>query len=108
MITKATVPVLIVGGGGAGLSASMIVSTYGVESLLVSALPSTSVPPKAHVLGQRTMEIYTEVGIAEEIYRRGTPPGQPRAHRLLCRATGQQPERRALDREARDLGCGLP
>ena len=73
MITKATAPVLIVGGGGAGLSASMILSTYGVESLLVSALPSTSVPPKAHVLGQRTMEIYTEVGIAEEIYRRGTP-----------------------------------
>jgi 2,4-dichlorophenol 6-monooxygenase len=71
MIT--TVPILIVGGGGAGLSASMLLSTYGVESLLVSALPTTSVLPKAHVLGQRTMEIFTEVGVAEEIYRRGTP-----------------------------------
>jgi 2,4-dichlorophenol 6-monooxygenase len=68
-----TVPVLIVGGGGAGLSASMLLSTYGVKSLLVSALPTTSVLPKAHVLGQRTMEIFTEVGVAEEIYRRGTP-----------------------------------
>jgi 2,4-dichlorophenol 6-monooxygenase len=72
-MTTTSVPILIVGGGGAGLSASMILSTYGVESLLVSSLPSTSVLPKAHVLGQRTMEIFTEVGIAEEIYRRGTP-----------------------------------
>lgn len=68
-----TVPVLIVGGGGAGLSASMLLSSYGVESLLISALPSTSILPKAHVLGQRTMEIFTEVGVADEIYRRGTP-----------------------------------
>ncbi|WP_350247566.1 FAD-dependent monooxygenase [Rhodococcus sp. D-6] len=73
MTTTITVPVLIVGGGGAGLSASMLLSTYGVESLLVSALPTTSILPKAHVLGQRTMEIYTEAGIADEIYRRGTP-----------------------------------
>ncbi|MFZ2174676.1 MAG: FAD-dependent monooxygenase, partial [Rhodococcus sp. (in: high G+C Gram-positive bacteria)] len=72
-MTTTTVPVLIIGGGGAGLSASMLLSTYGVESLLVSALPTTSILPKAHVLGQRTMEIYTEVGVAEEIYRRGTP-----------------------------------
>ena len=68
-----TVPVLIVGGGGAGLSASMILSTLGVESLLVSALPTTSVLPKAHVLGQRTMEICTELGLADEIYAQGTP-----------------------------------
>jgi 2,4-dichlorophenol 6-monooxygenase len=68
-----TVPVLIVGGGGGGLSASMILSTLGVDSLLVSARPTTSILPKAHVLGQRTMEIYTEVGIAADIYSRGTP-----------------------------------
>lgn len=55
------------------MSASMILSTYGVESLLVSALPTTSVLPKAHVLGQRTMEFFTEVGVADEIYRLGTP-----------------------------------
>ena len=36
------VPVLIVGGGGAGLTASMLLSQLGVESLLVSAWPGTS------------------------------------------------------------------
>ncbi len=68
-----TVPILIVGGGGAGLTASMILSTLDVPSLLVSGLPTTSILPEAHVLGQRTMEIYSEVGVAEAIYEKGTP-----------------------------------
>jgi 2,4-dichlorophenol 6-monooxygenase len=68
------VPVLIVGGGGAGLTSSMLLSRLGVESLLVSAWPTTSPLPKAHVLNQRTMEIFRQVGIADVIYERGTPP----------------------------------
>ena len=67
------VPVLIVGGGGAGLTASMLLSKLGVESLLVSAWPSTSILPKAHVLSPRTMEIFCDVGVADEIYAKGTP-----------------------------------
>ena len=67
------VPVLIVGGGGAGLTASMLLSQLGVESLLVNARPSTSDLPKAHVLNQRAMEILGDVGVAEDIYARGTP-----------------------------------
>ena len=35
------VPVLIVGGGGAGLTASMLLARQGVEHLLVSAPPET-------------------------------------------------------------------
>lgn len=72
------VPVLIVGGGGAGLTCSMLLSNLGIDALLVSAAPTTSVLPKAHVLNQRAMEIMTDVGTAEEIYRRGTPPEQMR------------------------------
>ena len=67
-----TVPVLIVG-GGAGLTASMLLSSYGIDSLLVSRYPNTSHLPKAHVLNQHTMEIYREVGVADTIYARGTP-----------------------------------
>jgi 2,4-dichlorophenol 6-monooxygenase len=68
------VPVLIVGGGGAGLTASMLLSTFGVEHLLVSSLPTTSVLPKAHVLQQRAMEVFSDLDVASEIYERGTPP----------------------------------
>lgn len=59
-----TVDVLIVGGGGAGLAASMLLTKLGVEHLLVSALPTTSILPKAHVLNQRTMEILDDAGVA--------------------------------------------
>lgn len=73
------VPVLIVGGGGAGLTASMTLSTLGVDSLLISSLPHTSKLPKAHVLNQRAMEILTEAGVAPEIYKRSTPAENMRA-----------------------------
>src|SRR5689334_1572527 len=62
-------PVLIVGGGGAGLTASMLLSRQGVEHFLIIARPNTSDLPKAHVLNQRAMEILEDVGAAEEIAR---------------------------------------
>lgn len=74
MVDDVEVPVLIAGGGGAGLTASMLLADLGVDSLLVSASPTTSILPKAHVLNQRTMEILSDVGVAAQIYRHGTPP----------------------------------
>jgi 2,4-dichlorophenol 6-monooxygenase len=72
-VTAIRVPVLIVGGGGAGLTASMLLAHHGVESLVVSALPTTSILPKAHVLNQRAMEVFADVGVADAIYARSTP-----------------------------------
>jgi len=83
------VPVLIVGGGGAGLTASALLSQLGVEALLVNATATTSVLPKAHVLNQRTMEILTDTGAAAEIYRRGTPPEHMRASAWYAGFAGQ-------------------
>ena len=71
-----TVPVLIVGGGGAGLTASMLLARHGVEHLLVSARPGTSDLPKAHVLNQRSMEVLEDAGVAEAIAHRSTPAEQ--------------------------------
>ena len=73
---RSEVPILIIGGGGAGLTASMLLSTMGVESLLVSSLPTTSLLPKAHILNQRAMEIMSDAGVADRIYAIGTPPEQ--------------------------------
>ena len=67
------VEVLVVGGGGAGLTASMLLATYGVDHLLVSARPTTSDLPKAHVLNQRAMEVLDDCGVAEAIAERSTP-----------------------------------
>src|ERR1700751_3642200 len=74
MSTRAeTVPVLIVGGGGAGLTASILLSRLGIETLLVSRYPETSRLPKAHILNQRTMEIFTDAGVAATIIDQSTP-----------------------------------
>ena len=85
------VPVLIVGGGGAGLTASMLLAKLGVESLLVSALPTTSILPKAHVLNQRAMEILDDVGVASAIYARGTPPEHMRYTAFYAGFAGPDP-----------------
>jgi 2,4-dichlorophenol 6-monooxygenase len=67
------VPVLIAGGGGAGLTASMLLARLGVDHLLVSARPGTSDLPKAHVLNQRAMEVLEDCGVADAIAERSTP-----------------------------------
>lgn len=67
------VPVLIVGGGGCGLSSSIFLSDLGVDHLLVERHATTSHLPKAHYLNQRTMEIFRQHGVADSVYEVGTP-----------------------------------
>ena len=86
------VPVLIVGGGGAGLTASMLLARQGVEHLLVSARPTTSDLPKAHVLNQRAIEVLDDVGVAEAIAQRSTPAEQMAATAFYAGLTGPDPD----------------
>jgi 2,4-dichlorophenol 6-monooxygenase len=86
------VPVLIVGGGGAGLTASMLLAHQGVEHLLVSARPGTSDLPKAHVLNQRAMEVLEDVGVAAEIARQSTPAAQMAATAFYAGFVGEDPD----------------
>jgi 2,4-dichlorophenol 6-monooxygenase len=86
------VPVLIVGGGGAGLTASMLLARLGVEHLLVSARPTTSDLPKAHVLNQRAMEVLEDVGAAGAVAERGTPPEQMAATAFYAGLAGPGPD----------------
>jgi len=57
------VPVVIVGGGPVGLSASLLLSRHGVRSLLVERHPGTSVHPKARGLNVRTLELFRVWGL---------------------------------------------
>ncbi|HME85649.1 MAG TPA: FAD-dependent monooxygenase [Roseiarcus sp.] len=104
---KHETPVLIVGGGGAGLTCSMLLSTLGVEHILVSALPTTSILPKAHVLNQRTMEILGDVGVAEQIYAKSTPAENMRYMGWYAGFKGADPDigRRISRVEAWGCGC---
>ena len=65
--------VLIIGGGIAGLSMSMMLGEMGVDSLLVERHPGTSLIPKAHIVHCRTMEIFSQFGIEDPVRGRGAP-----------------------------------
>ena len=87
-----SVPVLIVGGGGAGLTASMLLSGQDVEHLLVSARPGTSDLPKAHVLNLRSMEVLEDVGVAAAVAERSTPADQMAATAYYAGFAGPEPD----------------
>lgn len=66
-------PVLIVGGGGCGLSTSIVLSDLGIPHVLIERHAGTSNLPKAHYLNQRTMEVFRQHGLADAVYAVGTP-----------------------------------
>ncbi len=68
------VPVLIVGGGPVGLTASILLSRAGVRSLLVERHPGTAIHPKARGINARSMEMYRQCGVEAAIRKAGLPP----------------------------------
>ncbi|MBO2455216.1 FAD-dependent monooxygenase [Actinomadura barringtoniae] len=86
------VDVLIVGGGGAGLTASILLSELGIDHVLINARPSTSNLPKAHLLNQHTMEIFTDLGVADTVYERGTPAENMRYSGWYAGLAGTDPD----------------
>ncbi|GLW06796.1 FAD-dependent oxidoreductase [Microtetraspora sp. NBRC 13810] len=68
-----TVPVLIVGGGYAGLASSLFLSHHGVRSVLVDRHPDVSIQGRARGINQRTMEIYRPLGLERRIREAGRP-----------------------------------
>ncbi len=100
------VPVLIIGGGGCGLSASIFLSDLGVDHLLVERHATTSHLPKAHYLNQRTMEIFRRHGLADEVYAVGTPPEMMGKVRWLTSLGGDGPLDRRTIFEMDSFGGG--
>jgi 2,4-dichlorophenol 6-monooxygenase len=66
-------PVLIVGGGGCGLSASIFLSHANIPHVLVERHITPSPMPKARFLNQRTMELFRQHGLDGAIYAGGIP-----------------------------------
>jgi 2,4-dichlorophenol 6-monooxygenase len=67
------VPVLIVGGGGCGLSSSLFLSRQGVRNLLIERHPAPGRLPKARYVSQRTMELLRQFELADQVYARSMP-----------------------------------
>jgi putative polyketide hydroxylase len=65
--TESEVPVLVVGAGPAGLMTSLILSRYGVSSLLVERRAEVSLVPRAMGINARTMEIFRGLGLDGDV-----------------------------------------
>ena len=73
-----TTPVLIVGGGLAGLSAALFLAWRGVPHVLVEKHPGSSPHPRAIGFTTRTLELFRAVGIGEAIPQIPLGHGRPR------------------------------
>jgi 2,4-dichlorophenol 6-monooxygenase len=65
------IPVLIVGAGG--LTLALALASYGVPALTVEKHPSTAHTPRAHIIHQRTVEIFRALGISEKFHEVAIP-----------------------------------
>ncbi|MNK63856.1 2,4-dichlorophenol 6-monooxygenase [compost metagenome] len=70
---KIEVPVLIVGAGPAGLSATCHLAAQGIETLTLTRFPGTANSPRAHITNQRTMEVFRDLGIEQRVMQAATP-----------------------------------
>ncbi|MGF4041951.1 FAD-dependent monooxygenase [Paenarthrobacter nitroguajacolicus] len=77
---KQSVDVVIIGAGPVGLSAAILLGRFGVDTLVVERRTERSRHPRSRAVSCRTMEVFRELGLAEEV-RAAALPGGPR--RLL-------------------------
>ena len=64
-----TTPVLIIGGGPTGLTASLLLSRLAVPHVLIEKRDGPIAAPAAHVINRRTMEIFRHCGLPmDELY----------------------------------------
>ena len=65
--------VLIVGSGPAGSASAALLSTYGVDNVLVTKYRWLADTPRAHITNQRTMEVLRDLGLEDEAMLYATP-----------------------------------
>jgi putative polyketide hydroxylase len=73
MTTLKETPVLIVGGGYAGLASALLLAHQGVRCVLVDRHPGASILGRARGINQRTMEIYRPLGLEQAVTEAGRP-----------------------------------
>ncbi len=65
-----TTDVLIIGTGPAGSATAALLSTYGVENMVINRFRWLANTPRAHITNQRTMEVLRDLGrdVEDEVY----------------------------------------
>ena len=71
---RITTDVLIIGTGPAGSASGALLSTYGIDNMMVNRYPWLANTPRAHITNQRTMEVLRDLGkdVESEAYLHAT------------------------------------
>jgi putative polyketide hydroxylase len=100
-------PVLIVGGGLAGLSAAMFLARQGIRPLLAERHPSTSIHPRARGQNPVVMEALRSAGVADQIMAAG-PAGPDAMHIVIAESLTGQVHREIIGGQAPDFTAFSP
>ncbi|MEZ5153604.1 FAD-dependent oxidoreductase [Rhodococcus zopfii] len=65
--------VVVIGSGPAGASAALFLSTLGIDNIMITKYRWTANTPRAHITNQRTMEIFRDVGIEQQVLAEASP-----------------------------------
>ncbi len=84
------VPVLIVGGGGCGLTLFNLLSDLGVEALMIERHVKPSPMPKARGLNRRTLEVFRQHGLEAQLSKRAMPGGYASKVRWMTNFGGDE------------------
>lgn len=102
------VPVVIVGGGPVGLTASILLSQAGIRSWLVERHPGTAVHPKARAINARTMEIFHQCGLEAPVRVAGLSPRHTGMIIWVDTLAGEETERRVPWRAGQQAAAVSP
>src|SRR5580765_1307062 len=67
------VDVLAVGAGPSGLMAALALAAQGVKVIAISKHPGTAHSPRAHITNQRSMEVFRDLGVEQQMRAIGWP-----------------------------------
>ena len=65
--------VLIVGSGPAGGAAALALSSLGIANIVITRYRWTANTPRAHITNQRTMEVFRDLGVEDQVLAEATP-----------------------------------
>ena len=69
--------VLIAGGGPVGMTTALELARYGVESILIERNLETTRHPKMDLTNGRSMELFSRLGVVEDIRKAGVHGDNP-------------------------------